>query len=132
MFMSCSIRTHKERTPRSQSRTFFTTSNSTFHFTEKSLRDIWKEHGQLWSDPLNEWATGKLGEQAFWNKRGYDFNVDRRATLFEKLDYCHKNPITRELVERPEDWPWSSYRYYEMDNRSVINMNWNGDWPIIW
>ena len=53
-------------------------------------------------------------------------------TLIEKLNYCHKNPITRRLVERPEDWHWSSYRYYELKDSSVLPMDWNGSMPIMW
>jgi putative transposase len=26
------------------------------------------------------------------------------------MKYVHNNPVKRELVQRPEDWPWSSYR----------------------
>jgi putative transposase len=103
-----------------------------YHGKER-LRDYWREHGQLWSAPLNDWAHGKLGERAFWIPRGYDFNIIQDIdTLIEKLNYCHKNPITRGLVERPEDWHWSSYRYYELNDRSVIQMDWNGSLPIIW
>jgi len=27
----------------------------------------------------------------------------------EKLRYIHRNPVRRGLVERPEDWKWSSF-----------------------
>jgi len=30
----------------------------------------------------------------------------------EKLEYMHRNPITRKLVKRPNDWPWSSWSFY--------------------
>ena len=50
----------------------------------------------------------------------------------EKLNYCHKNPITRGIVKRPEEWAWSSYRYYEFGERFPLTMNWDGAWPIIW
>ena len=43
----------------------------------------------------------------------------------------HRNPITRGLVERPEQWRWSSYRFYEMDDISLIDMDWDGSWPIL-
>ena len=102
-----------------------------FHGKQR-LREYWREHRRLWSEPLNRWAEGELGRQSIWNKRGYDFNIDRNETLLVKLDYCHKNPMTRGLVQRAEDWPWSSYRYYELDDRSVIVMDWDGQWPIIW
>ena len=30
----------------------------------------------------------------------------------EKLRYMHRNPVKRGLVERPEQWKWSSFRAY--------------------
>ena len=50
----------------------------------------------------------------------------------QKLDYCHKNPLTRGLVDDPADWKWSSYRFYEFGDRSVLPMDWDGSWPIEW
>ena len=102
-----------------------------FHGKQR-LRDVWRLQGKLWSRPLNAWATGPRNEQAIWNVRGYDSNIRTHKALLQKLDYCHKNPLTRGLVERPEDWPWSSYRYYEFSDESLLKMDWGGSWPIIW
>ena len=102
-----------------------------FH-VKAALRQYWQGHGILWTPALTEWATSDRKGKRIWTTRGYDFNIDRHDTLLEKLDYCHKNPITRGLVERAEDWPWSSYRFYEMDDDSIIAMDWNGAWPIEW
>jgi putative transposase len=33
----------------------------------------------------------------------------------EKLRYIHRNPVGRGLVESPEEWRWSSYRSYLLD-----------------
>ena len=96
------------------------------------LRNYWKAHRRLWSKPLTDWACDHEKNEPIWNTRGYDFNIHGRDKLTEKLDYCHKNPITRGLVDRAEDWHWSSYRYYELDDRSVLSMNWDGGWPIVW
>ena len=49
----------------------------------------------------------------FWQARYYDFNVFTEAKRIEKLNYMHWNPVKRGLVERPEDWLWSSCRYYQ-------------------
>ncbi|HZD33023.1 MAG TPA: transposase [Candidatus Angelobacter sp.] len=48
----------------------------------------------------------------FWQARYYDFNVWTAKKRIEKLKYIHRNPVRRGLVERPEDWPWSSFRHY--------------------
>ena len=44
--------------------------------------------------------------------RYYDFNVWTDEKRIEKLRYMHRNPLRRGLVEKPEDWPWSSFRHY--------------------
>ena len=36
----------------------------------------------------------------------------QRQKRREKLEYMHANPVTRELVQHPKDWPWSSFSYY--------------------
>lgn len=102
-----------------------------YHGKQAMLR-LSKRTGQLWSEPLNDWLAGKMQKQTIMETRGYDFNIDRHETLLEKIDYCHKNPVTRGLVERATDWPWSSYRFYECDDSSVLKMDWDGAWPIIW
>jgi putative transposase len=48
----------------------------------------------------------------FWLERYYDFNVWSEHKFVEKLRYIHRNPVTRGLVERPEDWVWSSFCHY--------------------
>ncbi|HET9408295.1 MAG TPA: hypothetical protein VFO39_13730 [Candidatus Sulfotelmatobacter sp.] len=45
----------------------------------------------------------------------YDFNVWSERKFIEKLRYLHRNPVTRGLVQRPEDWPWSSFRHSATD-----------------
>ncbi len=57
-------------------------------------------------------VSHKLEEKPFWLKRYYDFNVSSNEKLFEKITYTHQNPVLRGLVERPEDYPWSSFRNY--------------------
>ena len=49
---------------------------------------------------------------AFWQPRYHDFNVYSERKHIEKLRYMHRNPVKRGLVKRPEDWKWSSFRYY--------------------
>jgi putative transposase len=44
-----------------------------------------------------------LTRRPFWQTRYYDFNVFTHNKRVEKLKYMHRNPVTRGLVERPED-----------------------------
>ena len=95
-----------------------------------ALRIIWSRQRSLGTRPLDDWALGS-GLKPFWKTRGYDFNVTTEQALHVKLDYIHKNPIARILVDRPEFWHWSSYRYYEYGDEFPIKMDWDGSWPII-
>lgn len=45
----------------------------------------------------------------FWQRRYYDFNIFTEAKRVEKLRYIHRNPVTRGLVEKPQDYSWSSF-----------------------
>ena len=99
---------------------------------KERLRNIWRQQKRLWSEPLNRWANGDFDKQDIMNTRGYDRNIFTERGLHEKLDYCHKNPITRGLVAGAADWKWSSYRFYERADLSVLTMDWNGRWPIEW
>jgi putative transposase len=48
----------------------------------------------------------------FWQRRYYDFNVFTEVKRIEKLKYIHRNPVSRGLAEKPEDYPWSSFRHW--------------------
>ena len=71
------------------------------------------------------------GPKPFWKTRAYDCNVTSETAFRIKLDYIHKNPVTRGLVRCADQWVWSSYRFYECDDSSVIAMDWDGSWPIV-
>jgi REP element-mobilizing transposase RayT len=38
--------------------------------------------------------------------------VDAQSYLLKLSRYIHLNPIKSKLVKKPEDYPWSSYKYY--------------------
>jgi len=52
------------------------------------------------------------GRARFWLARYYDFPVWTAAKRIEKLRYIHRNPVSRGLTSRPEDWKWSSFAHY--------------------
>jgi putative transposase len=59
---------------------------------------------------------------SFWQARYYDFNVWSECKFVEKLRYIHRNPVVRGLVERPEDWLWSSFRHYFTGTDGVVEI----------
>jgi putative transposase len=61
-------------------------------------------------------------QRPFWQARYYDFNVFTERKHIEKLRYIHRNPVKRGLVERPEDWQWSSFRHYATGERGTVEI----------
>jgi putative transposase len=61
-----------------------------------------------------------------WQRRFYDFNVWSARKRIEKLVYMHRNPVGSKLVEEPEQWRWSSFRYYAYGEEGVVKIN---QWP---
>jgi putative transposase len=58
----------------------------------------------------------------FWQVRYYDFPVWSEAKRIEKLRYIHRNPVKRGLVDRPEDWKWSSFVHHATGVEGIIEI----------
>lgn len=41
----------------------------------------------------------------------------------EKINYCHYNPVKGKLESKPEDWKWSSYKWYAGVGDVVIELD---------
>jgi putative transposase len=49
----------------------------------------------------------------FWQAGGgFDRNVRDMNAFCKEIRYIHLNPVRRGLVAKPEDWPWSSVRWW--------------------
>ena len=64
----------------------------------------------------------RRSDTPFWYTRYYDFNVRTSKKRIEKLRYMHRNPVVRGLVQRPEDWEWSSFRHYQTGVEGVVEI----------
>ena len=64
----------------------------------------------------------RIPHRAFWQAHYYDFNVWTTKKRVEKLRYMHRNPVKRGLVESPEQWRWSSYRYYLLGETGPVRV----------
>lgn len=53
------------------------------------------------------------GTHRYWQTGGGFDRLLHGNELFEKIAYCHKNPITRGLTKTSVEWAWSSARQYE-------------------
>ncbi len=58
----------------------------------------------------------------FWQARYYDFNVFTTHKFVEKVTYIHRNPVTRGLVKRPQDYRWSSFNHYAIGETGPVEI----------
>ncbi len=63
------------------------------------------------------------GPHRVWQRRFNDLNVWSEKKRREKLNYMHGNPVKRGLVPSPDQWPWSSFRFYYLNDASVLAMD---------
>ena len=52
-----------------------------------------------------------------------DFVVWNPRKRAEKLRYMHRNPVKRGLVLEPQQWLWSSFRFYAYDEPGPVLVN---------
>jgi len=74
---------------------------------------------------LKQQTSRKLKQRReiqFWQRRYYDFNVWSEEKRIEKLRYMHRNPVKRGLVEKPEQWQWSSFRHFANGQIGVVEI----------
>ena len=48
----------------------------------------------------------------FWQTRYFDRNLRGEQSMSDAVRYIHRNPVVRGLVDKPEAYPWSSFRQY--------------------
>jgi len=77
------------------------------------------------SDLIHKLTVTRNGNKRFalWQRRCYDHNCRSENSLWQKIDYCHNNPVKRGLVQTPEAWQWSSYRWYKGFKDVVLEMD---------
>jgi len=65
----------------------------------------------------------RLPRYVLWQRRCYDHNCRSKDGVWEKINYCHNNPVKRGLVEAIMDWHWSSARFYSGLKDIVIDID---------
>ena len=68
------------------------------------------EHSPKFLEHLTVRNRGRTYHRFWQPGSGYDENVSDVGALHEIIGYIHQNPVRRGLVNRAEDWPWSSAR----------------------
>jgi len=68
-------------------------------------------------EAIKDGATKRINRSrreagALWQPRFFDRALRTVREYNEKVQYIHLNPVEAGLVDRPEDWPWSSVHDY--------------------
>lgn len=65
----------------------------------------------------------RQGRRGVWQPRYWERRIRDEEDYFRYRDYIHLNPVKHGYVERPGDWPWSSFSRH-------VRMGWlDPDWP---
>ncbi len=71
---------------------------------------------QLKSEKLRSFKEGGTERNhRFWKRDALAIHLDSRAKVEQKINYIHLNPLQEHwnLVKYPEEYNWSSARFYE-------------------
>lgn len=53
-------------------------------------------------------SKARRGEKGIWQRRFWEHAISGPADFRTHVEYCHFNPVKHGLVERAEDWPYST------------------------
>jgi len=65
-------------------------------------------------------STQNDREYQFWERRPHKATMYNRKVFEEKLDYIHNNPVKAGLCDLPEDYAYSSARYYLLNEPNEL------------
>jgi putative transposase len=80
---------------------------------QKALGWLRREHVNIPKSMEYHEPGGRISCRFWQPGGGYDRNLWSLEEILEKVRYIHDNPIRRGLVDRPQDWFWSSWRAWE-------------------
>ncbi len=96
------------------------------HTARQIIRQYQVEDNQTILEAMMKAATNYPGQEYKVWEHGYDArDIYTPGFLRQKLDYVHFNPCQDRwrLVELPEDYIWSSARFYMADKPAVIDVD---------
>ena len=88
-------------------------------FTSRSLKDAITDNVQESRREWMLWMMERAGKQnsnnqnfQFWQQHNKPIELTDNKIMEQKLNYLHNNPVVEEIVEKPEDYKYSSARDY--------------------
>ncbi len=88
------------------------------------IRQAEMEHADHWITAFERAGRQtQRSKRKVWQDSYWDKNVFSEKFLRQKLNYIHRNPVRAGLVEKAEDYPYSSYRNYIFNDHSLIEID---------
>ena len=74
----------------------------------------------------NGFGSGRRsrGERTVWQHRFWEHMIRNEDDFRRHVEYIHFNPVKHELVDRAQDWPYSSFHRYV--RKGVYPLDWGG------
>ena len=66
----------------------------------------------------------RTGERGIWQRRYWEHLIRDERDLRNHIDYIHFNPVKHGWVQRPGDWPHSSFNRFVLEG--VLPADWAG------
>ena len=70
--------------------------------------------------PSGVTSRRKVQKFKIWEDRFDDLYITQERTFWTKFNYIHNNPIKAGLVEKPEDYPYSSAKNYYLGTKGGL------------
>jgi putative transposase len=94
-------------------------------FTSRQLRmQMEKDKKTKWLEAFRlEIPRKKNWQFRVWQERFDDLGIYSLNIAKVKINYIHNNPVRKRMVDRPEDYPYSSARNYLLNDHSIIRVD---------
>jgi len=69
----------------------------------------WNPQVVGWNPTLRSPSKIRKGDGGIWQRRYWEHHIRNEADFAAHVRYCWINPVKHGFVERPQDWPYSSY-----------------------
>lgn len=73
-------------------------------------RDLKKDHPKVLE---RIYVNAKDRKYQFWKRNPLSIDLWSKEVFIQKMEYVHNNPVTAGLCHQPEDYKYSSTKFYE-------------------
>ena len=92
-------------------------------FTGRQLLDYSAKHLPKSFTEVFRNSAGKDRERRFWQPTQHQVGIVSDGFWKQKMDYLHHNPCRKGLVLNPEDWRFSSARYWLKGEQNDVQLS---------